>query len=199
MSVLRRHRAPRRATLPHLAGSRGTAMVEFALVIPFLLFLILVTIDFGHLVQTRLILTNVTREGGSIGSRQTPLEGTLTDLLLASSRPLDLAGADGKVFITRIVAGTSAQSPDPVIESQFERGGLGAASGVGGGFPSLGLTPQLHDRLMFRELNGTADIEHVTVVETFFKYRPITPIPNFIPGFLTDDGGGFIIRSRAVF
>lgn len=174
-------------------------MVEFALVIPFLLFLVLVTIDFGHLVQTRLILTNVTREGGSIGSRQTPLEATIPDLLLASSRPIDLAGADGKVIVTRIVAGTSAEAPDPLIEEQLERGGLGVASGVGGGLTNLGLTPQLHDRLTFRELNGTADIAHVTVVETFFKYRPITPIPNFIPGFLTDDGGGFIIRSRAVF
>lgn len=199
MSAPLRLSTAHRPGLPRLAGSRGQALVEFALVIPFILFLILVTIDFGHLIQTRLILTNVAREAGSIGSRQSPIEAAITDLMLASSRPLDLAGADGKVIVTRIDAGANALAPDPAISNQFERGGLGVASGVGGGFRNLGLTPQLHDRLVWREANGTADIAHVTVVETFFKYRPITPLPNFIPGFLVEDGGGLIIRSRAVF
>jgi len=156
-------------------------------------------IDFGHLIETRLILTNVSREGGSIGSRQTPLDASLTDMLIASGRPVDLAGADGKVVITRIVAGTGTGAPDPTIAAQFERGGLAVQSGINGGLVRLGLSPTLHDHLVFNAVNGTADIAEVTVVETFFKYRPITPLPNMLPGMLTSDGGGLILRSRAVF
>ena len=178
---------------------RGAALVEFALVLPLLLFLIMAVIDFGHLIETRLILTNVSREGGSIGSRQTPLDASLTDMLIASGRPVDLAGADGKVVITRIVAGTGTGAPDPTIAAQFERGGLAVQSGINGGLVRLGLSPTLHDHLVFNAVNGTADIAEVTVVETFFKYRPITPLPNMLPGMLTSDGGGLILRSRAVF
>jgi len=184
--------------LPKL-GARGTALVEFALVIPLLLLLVMVTIDFGHLVQTRLILTNVTREGGSIGSRQRPLDDNLVDLLLASGRPLDLAGADGHVYVTRIISGLSAKIPQPAIQSQFQRGSLSIASGVDPGLTQLGLTTALYNRLVYKQANNASDIKEVTVVETFYKYRPITPLPNFMPGMLMQDGGGVIIHSRAVF
>lgn len=180
-------------------GSRGQALVEFALSLPILLFLVMAVIDFGHLIETRLILTNVSREGGSIGSRQTPLDASLTDMLIASGRPVDLAGVDGKVVITRIVAGANAGAPDPTIQAQYEQGGLPVQSGINGGFVRLGLSPTLHGHLVFNEVNGTADITEVTVVETFYKYRPITPLPNMLPGMLTADGGGMILRSRAVF
>lgn len=180
-------------------GSRGTALVEFALVIPLLLLLVMVTIDFGHLVQTRLILTNVTREGGSIGSRQRPLDADVVQLLLASGRPLDLAGVDGRVYVTRIVSGMSAKIPQPAIQEQFQAGTLAVASGVDPGRMQLGLTPALYDHLVYKLANNASDIKEVTVVETFYKYRPITPLPNLMSGMLTQDGGGVIIHSRAVF
>ena len=181
------------------AGSRGHALAEFALVLPVLLFLIVAVIDIGHLVQTRLILTNVSREGGSIGSRQSPLDASLTDLLLASGRPLDLGGNDAKVVVSRIESGKRRADPEPKILSQYERGGLAVASAIDDGNPLLGLTQPLHDRLVYRDANATADIAEVTVVEVFYKYRPITPLPNFIPGLLDSDDGGLIIRSKAVF
>lgn len=180
-------------------ASRGAALVEFALSLPMLLLLVMAVIDIGHLVETRMILTNVSREGGSIGSRQSPLDASLTDMLTASGRPVDLAGADGKVVVSRIVAGTNAGAPDPVIVAQYESGGLGVPSAIDAGYVRLGLSPTLHDHLVFNAANGTANIGEVTVVETFFKYRPITPLPNMIPGLLTSDGGGLILRSRAVF
>jgi hypothetical protein len=175
------------------------ALVEFALVLPLLLILVLVTIDFGHLVQTRLIVTNVSREGGSIGSRQDPIDADLPAMVLASGRPLDLAGPEGKVFITRIDAGRSADEPEPTVTTQIERGGLAVGSGVGRGRTGLGLTRSLYERLVFKPDNGTADIAEVTVVEVFYRYRPITPLANFVPGLLPSDAGGVIIGSRSVF
>jgi hypothetical protein len=191
-------RSTRRIRDP-LAGSRGHALAEFALVLPILLFLIVAVIDIGHLIQTRLILTNVSREGGSIGSRQTPLDGSITDMLLASGRPLDLGGADGRLYVTRVTAGADPSDPEPRVLDQYQRGSLAVATAIDDRNRTLGLTEAIHDRLTFRQANGTADIPQVTVVEIFYKYRPITPLPNFIPGLLTADGGGLIIRSKAVF
>jgi hypothetical protein len=65
--------------------------------------------------------------------------------------------------------------------------------------PTLGLNQKIYDHLVFRERQGTADITDVTVVEVSFKYRPITPLPNFIRGALLADDGGTILTSRAVF
>jgi Flp pilus assembly protein TadG len=180
-------------------AERGSALVEFALVLPFLLILVFAVVDVGQLVQTRLILTNVAREGGSIGSRQDSLDVNLPALLVASGRPLDLSGADGKLIVTRIRSGQSSAQPLPTVERRMQTGGFAASSGVGSGLANFGLTSTIYNHLVFNSVNGIADISSVTVVETYFKYRPITPLSNFLPNLLTPDGGGLILRSRAVF
>ena len=48
-----------------LGRMRGTSVIEFTLVMPLLLIMILALIEFGHLIQSRLIVSNVSREGGS--------------------------------------------------------------------------------------------------------------------------------------
>ncbi len=67
------------------------------------------------------------------------------------------------------------------------------------GATNLGLTQKLYDHLVFKQANKASDINGVTVVETFYKYRPITPLPKFITNILLNDGDGTIIGSRAVF
>lgn len=175
------------------------ALIEFALVLPMLLILALATLDFGRLIQTRLIISNVSREGGSIASRETSVDTVLTSLLQASGSPLDLGGPDGKVFITRIAAGQSTGVPAPAIATQINRGSLGVSSRIAANRAYLGLTQPVYDHLVFNTTNGASDISEVTVVEVFYKYRPITPLSNLIPGVLTRDAGGIIVWSKAVF
>jgi TadE-like protein len=185
--------------LPTSRRSRGVALIEFAFVLPVLLMIGFATIDFGRLIQSRLILTNVSREGASIASRDFQIDPSLPGLLIASAYPLDVAGADGRLYITRISAGKSKDDPDPSISTQITRGSLGSVSRYAPGVPYLGLSSTLYDHLVFRTTNDAADISEVTMVEVFYKFRPITPIPGFIPGMLKSDGGGMIISSRAVF
>lgn len=180
-------------------GQRGAALIEFALVLPLILMLVLATIDFGNLIQTRLIITNVSREGGSVASREINIDSNLTDLLEFSSSPLVMSGPDGRIYITRISAGQSDQAPDPTITTQLTSGSLAASSRHQATDRDLGLTANLYDHLVFDSNNGTADITAVTVVEIFYKYRPITPLSNLIPGILRRDGDGMIIFSKAVF
>ena len=182
-------------------GRRGIALIEFALILPILLILALATVDFGRLVQTRLIVSNVSREGGSLASRQTTVDTSLITVLKESGKPLNLIGADGKIIITRVRAGQSAGAPNPTILTQNSRGTLGRNSTVG---TTIGANPNLvasiYNHLVFRTANATSDISEVTVVEVFYKYRPITPFPRGFGGsMLLPDGDGMIVWSRAIF
>lgn len=180
-------------------SERGAALIEFSLVLPLLLVLSLGVIEIGHLIQTRLVLTNICREGGSIGSRQLVLDDGLTALLASSAAPLRLAGPDGRIVATRIRAGANAAEPLPVVVTQVEDGTLGVASRIGDDFTNLGLTPRLYDRLVFDVDQGAPDISEVTVIEVFYKHRTLTPLPAFLEGFLLPDAGGFILSSKSVF
>jgi len=152
---------------PEVRSQRGHALVEFAFVLPMLLILVFCTVDFGHLVQTRLIITNISREGGSIGSRQIALDNSLANLLVASGLPLVLDGPDGRVILSRIAAGQSDQAPDPIISTQITSGSLGVPGKVADGNPNLGLSQAMYDHLVFDSDQGAADIKEVTVVEGY--------------------------------
>ena len=181
-------------------GRRGVALIEFALILPILIILFLVTVDFGRLIQARLIISNVSREGGSLASRQTTVDTSLTTVLKESGKPLDLIGNYGKIIITRVKAGQSAAAPNPTIATQFSRGTLARNSTIAAGNANLGLVASIYNHLLFKSANATSDIAEVTVVEVFYKYRPITPFPRgFGGGMFLPDTDGMIIWSRAIF
>ena len=181
-------------------GRRGTALIEFALILPILIVLAMATVDFGRLIQARLIISNVSREGGSLAARQTTVDTSLITVLKESGKPLNLIGADGKIIITRVKAGLSAGAPNPAIATQDSRGTLARSSTIAAGNANLGLTASIYNHLLFKTANATSDIAEVTVVEVFYKYRPITPFPKgFGGGMLLPDTDGMIVWSRAIF
>ena len=61
-------------------GVGGTALIEFAVTLPMLLVILLFTLEYGLLIQARLILTNVSREGGSIASRETVINDDIINV-----------------------------------------------------------------------------------------------------------------------
>ena len=80
-------------------GQRGATLVELALLLPILVVMVLGIIDFGRLIHARLVITNVSREGGSIGSR-TDQQGNqqLITALQHSAAPFTISGADGRII-----------------------------------------------------------------------------------------------------
>jgi hypothetical protein len=48
------------------------------------------------------------------------------------------------------------------------------------------------------DASNNTHISGVTVVEVFYRYMPITPLPNFLQGVF-NSGGGLLISSRSVF
>ena len=180
---------------------RGAAAVEFAFIMPLLFLLVFAIIDFGRLGHARLVVTNVSREAANLASRYRDIDiqqeaDDLLFLLSASGTPLDL-DQNGKIIVTKISAGLSSENQDPVIAVQRSRGNLSVDSRLVGG--QLGLSQPMYDHLVFKEDNQTSDISEITVAEVFYKYRPITPLPNFAEGILLTHGDGIIIGSKSVF
>ena len=71
---LRRRRIPR--------GERAQGLVEFALVLPLFLILILATIDFGMGLRQYIVMTNSAREGarvGAVGETEAKITETVVD------------------------------------------------------------------------------------------------------------------------
>ncbi len=179
-------------------GKRGASTVEFVLILPVMLTMFCAIIDLGRLIQARLVLTNVAREGGSLGSRDIQSAANLISMLQSAASPLDIK-ASGKIYIWKIRAGTTEYHPNPTIDLNTSKNGgdLSVLSSIGTSEANLGLTPALYDQLVFDpdENKNTANISEVTVVEVFYKYMPITPL-SFIP-WLPEDG--IIISSKAEF
>jgi hypothetical protein len=183
-------------------GKKGIAALELALILPILLMLVFGIIDFGRLIRARLIVTNVSREGGSLVSRSFKSGDDLLTMLQSSGAPLDLNGL-GNIYISRIGAGTSLGSPDPYIDLQrsVSKGNLSVSSQIQTNVTNLGLSAALYQHLRFEgPPQNTSDIAEVWVVEVYYKYEPITPLPRFIQNILIKPGyDGLIIGSKSVF
>ncbi|MGD0230348.1 MAG: TadE/TadG family type IV pilus assembly protein [Syntrophorhabdales bacterium] len=178
---------------------RGTSLIEFCIVVPILATMLFAVVDIGRLVSARLIITNVSREGANLASRDLKSGNDLITYLQDSSSPIDLVN-NGKIYVTYINAGTSAKSPDPTIDTtdSTSGGNLNVASAIKAGATDLGLTPAIYNHLVFNTTNQVADIMGVTVVEVYYTYTPITPIAQFIPGIL-NNGTSSIIASTATY
>ena len=180
-------------------AERGASLVELAFILPILVVLVFAVVEFGRIIQARLVITNVSREGGSLASRSIQVGPNVITMLQASAAPLDLKNAYGRIWVTRIQAGTAA-NPDPTIASRDNGGLLNASSSITGsvGAKPGGLSAAIYNHLRFETQQNMADIAEVTVVEVFYLHRPITPLPGFVTSSILPSGG-LLIGSKAVF
>jgi len=90
---------------------RGAAVVEFAIVAPFLLLLIFGIIEFGRAVMVQQLLTNASREG----ARRAILEGaTSEEVEIIVSDYLDNSSVDGATVVISPSSLNTAGFGDPV-------------------------------------------------------------------------------------
>lgn len=88
----------RRGTGEHRARRRGVSLVEFALVMPVLLALVIGIMEFGWLTKNTLLLANATREGArtaSLGGATTTIQTRITN----SARPVSMAAPEGSIVM----------------------------------------------------------------------------------------------------
>ncbi|MYM82386.1 pilus assembly protein [Duganella sp. FT50W] len=111
-----------RRPLPRRTRGRGLAAVEFALLLPVLLLLLIALVDIARALQAQMILINISREAASMtayGKLQLSENAqTLIGQVAASAPPLDMNKL-GMVYITRIMGSTSGGTTRSVVLEQY--------------------------------------------------------------------------------
>ncbi len=161
-----------------LRSQKGMATVEFAVISSMMLLMVFVIIDFGSLIQAQAVVTNISREGGNLASRDLKNGPDLLNLLEASSTPLDFESnpTKFKMYLAKVDAGTSSGTPDPTCTVQ-ESGtlqGNGVVSPAASG--TCDLPSNLYDLLSFDDLIQTSPVSQFTVVKVYYAHKPMTPI-----------------------
>ncbi len=200
-----------------LRSEKGMATVEFSILLLSVVLLMFVTIDFGSLMHAQAVVTNVTREGGSLASRDLKTGTDLMNFLASSSAPLDFDENPErfKIFIAKVDAGESEEDPNPtctvVQPNPLETGGTLSGSDVESpaSSPTCDLTQTLYDYLVFDDVIGTSPIPQFTVVKVYYKYEPLTPMEALfqasggtVLNFDSDNNGvndSILLKSKAVF
>ena len=113
MTLLPGQRAPARQR-PHVgrpsrARHRGQALVEFALIIPILLSVLVIAIDFGRLFYLNIGINNGAREGAAYGADH-PLSPT-PEIATRVRQELGLSAADTSVAVTKTCSPDCWTSP----------------------------------------------------------------------------------------
>ena len=92
-----------------LSGQRGQSLVEFALVTPFLLLLVLGVIEFGYALYEGHNVAKLAREGANMISRRTSLEDALNVLMEAANGPPVELAAGGRLMLSVVEANGSGE------------------------------------------------------------------------------------------
>jgi Flp pilus assembly protein TadG len=81
-----------------LADRRGQSLVEFALVLPFLLLLAFGVVDIGYLLLDQHVVAKLAREGSNLISRDTTLADAVGALKTMTAQPVDFDTRSTVVF-----------------------------------------------------------------------------------------------------
>ena len=86
---------------PARARRRGQALVEFALILPILLLVLVIAIDFGRLFYLYVGINNGAREGAAYGADKPPTSRTsVADITTRVRQELGLSATDTSVAVT---------------------------------------------------------------------------------------------------
>ncbi|HET9888022.1 MAG TPA: TadE family protein [bacterium] len=163
---------------------RGSAVVEFAYILPMLLIIFLGASDVCMLLERQIRIIHLSREAANVYSRGATAEETLAACTVADG-DLGLDTPLGEVILTRVA---SDDFGNPVIVEQESSGSLGATSSVGslpeGAFSAPATLPNGGELPPYTSL---------VVVEMFSQQFARFPAPGIW------DGATLVLRSVAVF
>ena len=97
-----------------LANHRGQSLVEFALIMPFILLVALGVIEVGYALLDQHVVTKLTREGSNMISRDVTINDAVNALRNMSTRPVDFAPAAGRsrMIFTVLRRGATVDTPN---------------------------------------------------------------------------------------
>ena len=181
-------------------NERGSTILELAISLMLFLFMSFGIIEYGSILNERNALTQLSREGASLASRNLTSDQNMLDLLESTDNSLEMSMNPSKyrIFLAQITAGT-AGNPAPTC-ALVERGGLSGGEVQAPALPNCDLDVNLTNYLTFDAGLGVAPVAQFTMVRVYYQHDPITPFGN-----LDWFGGGAngndptIMMSQAIF
>jgi hypothetical protein len=110
--------------------SKGQAIVEFAVVAPIVLVVMLGLVELGYALVDEHVVTRLAREGSNLISRDTSLQDAATAMRTMSSRPLDFDRSSRLIFsvIKRGATSGTSNFDKLVLYERLEYGTLARSS-----------------------------------------------------------------------
>ena len=156
--------------------------------------MVLGIVEFGSLIHAEAVVTNVTREGGSLASRELKNGSDVLELLEASTWPLNFSCPPGDdtctpivqerkftIFVAKVNAGTSDRhAPTCTVEESGGLVGIGVVSPEADPNGPCDLTPPLWDLLHYQEPFHTSLLSQLTVVKVYCRHDPVTPLAELL-------------------
>jgi len=114
----------------HRAGEQGQGLIEFAMLLPMLIVIVLGVVEIGYALVDQHVVTKITREGSNLISRDISLQDAGAAIKNMKTRPVDFDTGSRLIFsVVKKVATIGAPNFDKVILYQrYEFGALSAAS-----------------------------------------------------------------------
>jgi len=181
-------------------GEAGQSVLEFGLMLPLVVVLVLGVIELSWALLDQHVVTKLTREGSNLISRDTSLQAAATALGTMATRPVDFSGSNSKVIfsvVRQIDATGTTNFGRPVLFQRFEYGGLSGAStlttvgtGTFGSAPDYtAVNPNTDASLQITNLPAGIMINGgmLYITEIYTRHTLLTPFNRFgvtVPGTL---------------
>jgi hypothetical protein len=181
-------------------SEHGSNVLEFALILPFLLFLLSVLVDFGRFITYKQTAVHLTREVGMMAYRRIDSASAANfPLTLATAvqnaRPVDIEN-DGRIYIAQLLI-----EPDgtPRIMQYDSTGGLDVQPRTLRPIPGVG--DPVGQRVILPDHVTTQPYQTLYVVEVFLRFRSVMPLSGYvgIGGTPMSTNVGTIIYDAAYF
>jgi hypothetical protein len=175
-----------------LRGSSGQSLVEFSLVLPFLIVLAFGVTEVGYALLDQHVVTKLSREGSNLISRNATLQDAATAVRNMTTRPVDFDNGSTMILsvLKKIALPGSANFDRVILYQRYEFGTLSVQSSLKTVGPaSFGGPPHYvapnsdqNTNLRVKDLPANIDIASgnlLYVTEVFATHTRITPLDRF--------------------
>jgi Flp pilus assembly protein TadG len=183
------------AMTARLTSARGQSLIEFALIMPFVLVVALGVVEVGYALLDQHVVTKLTREGSNLISRDVAINDAVTAMRSMSTRPVDFNTRSRMIFSVLRKGSTpgTANYDQVILYQRYEYGSLTGTStqsalttrgtGVYRGSPDYeAVNADTDSRIQIANLPANLTVLRggtLYVTEIFTRHDLITPLSGF--------------------
>lgn len=180
----------RRPSTRRRRADAGQSLIEFAVVLPLLVLIVLGVVELSYALLDMHVTTTFSREGSNLISRNTSLKDAVSAMRQMSSRPINLEDGSSKIIfsvVRRVATPGAANYNADILYQRTQYGTLSASTRISGGGGALGpapdyqaLDPDNDTGLRVGNLPVTLSLGGMLyITEVFTKHVKLTPLQNF--------------------